>query len=80
MHMSRARLFAIPSYATRGSPHPGVQSEVKRGVPISFSPPESGGIYFACIAYVVGVVFQLKLQDVQFRAIFFCVFCGVEET
>ena len=26
--------------------------------PISFSPPESGGTYFACIAYVEGVVFQ----------------------
>ena len=35
--------------------------------PISFSPPESGGTYFACIAYVEGVVFQLKLRDVQFR-------------
>ena len=30
--------------------------------PISFSPPESGGTYFACIAYVEGVVFQLKLR------------------
>ena len=26
--------------------------------PISFSPPESGGTYFTCIAYVEGVVFQ----------------------
>ena len=47
--------------------------------PISFSSPESGGMYFACIAYdVEGVVFQLKLRDVQFRATVFCVFCGVD--
>ena len=30
-------------------------------VPISFSPPVSGGTYFTCIAYEEGVVFQLKL-------------------
>ena len=46
--------------------------------PISFSPPQSGGTYFACIAYVEGVAFQLKLRDVQFRATFFCVLCGVD--
>ena len=45
--------------------------------PISFSPPETGGTYFACIAYVEGVVFQLKLWDVHFRATFFFVLCGV---
>ena len=39
-------------------------------LPISFSPPESGGTYFTCIAYEEGVVFQLKLWDVQFRARF----------
>ena len=48
--------------------------------PISFSPPESGGTYFACIAYVEGVVFQLKLRDVQFRGTFFCVLCRAELT
>ena len=48
--------------------------------PISFSPPESGGTYFACIAYVEGVVFQLKLWDVQFRGTFFCVLCQAELT
>ena len=47
--------------------------------PISFSSPESGGTYFACIAYVEGVVFQLKfLRNVQFRATFFCVLCRVD--
>ena len=45
--------------------------------PISFSPPESGGTYFACIAYAEGVVFQFKLRDVQFRATFFCILCRV---
>ena len=45
--------------------------------PISFSPPESGGTYFACIAYVEGVVFQLKLRDVQFRGTLFSfAFCA----
>ena len=45
---------------------------------ISFSPPESGGMYFTCIAYVEGVVFQLKLRDVQFCATFFYVLCRVD--
>ena len=49
-------------------------------VPISFSPSESGGTYFACIAYVEGVVFQLKLRDVQFCGTLFCVLCRAELT
>ena len=46
--------------------------------PNTFSPPETELTYFACKAYVEGVVFQLKLRDVLFSATFFCVFCRVD--